>query len=795
MKNSIYVIMIIYKRASKKRRKGVGKTLKNFGIGLFLLIIITCFGIKIVPLYEIQAAGNKVQQGTYDDNIQWRYEDGVFTISGTGTIPEAFASILTRSDDTRFALSEIKEIKVEQGITELGERSLGGCDEATKITLPEGLRKIGNSALRDCDELEEINLPDGLESIGKYAFAWDRTIKEIKIPESVSEIGDRAFYECWGLTNINVPKEMKYLSNGMFEGCMSLKSIQLPSNLERIGEATFSRCYELENIQIPETVYSIGERTFNRCEKMKQITLPKQLKTISNSMFWGCISLTRIDFSANLKKIGDKAFSNCTNLEEIKLPETVSDIGDGAFSDCEKLKKIKLPDGLTNISDDMFSGCKRLMEFQFPQSVQRIGANAFEGCRGLKYIVVPDTVTQIGEEAFCECKGLECIKLSKNIQVLREETFRECSSLTSIEIPSSVITLEDDIVVGCDKLRLIIIPKSVISISEYSIRSTTATIVGEEKSRIEEYVQKNNLKFIKYNEWKCNHFYSYEILKIATLQEDGLRMGRCVKCGNTVLETLSHPISIKQKGDGLRYNGEKQVPLVEIKLANGEILKNRYYECKGEGNVNVGSYRIQFDLENGYEGTMECTYKIIKRSTQVFYQGKDVLLGSYNCPFSLSVYANGIHPEIIYKVSDPKILSVNKEGKVHAKRVGSCVVTAYTEANNNFIKSNEVKVKVKIIPAKVTVKSIKARSGRKIYLKWNRDSKVDGYMIEYATKKSLLDVKVIQTRSNKTTNITLKKLKRNKKYYVMIRGYKKVKSGKRYRDEIGPVTKKTIKTK
>ena len=50
-------------------------------------------------------------------------------------------------------------------------------------------------------------------------------------------------------------------------------------------------------------------------------------------------------------------------------------------------------------------------------------------------------------------------------------------------------------------------------------------------------------------------------------------------------------------------------------------------------------------------------------------------------------------------------------------------------------------------------------------------------------------------KKNKTTSAGLKNLKRKKKYYIEICGYKKVKVGKQYKNELGTVTKKTIKTK
>ena len=55
--------------------------------------------------------------------------------------------------------------------------------------------------------------------------------------------------------------------------------------------------------------------------------------------------------------------------------------------------------------------------------------------------------------------------------------------------------------------------------------------------------------------------------------------------------------------------------------------------------------------------------------------------------------------------------------------------------------------------------------------------------------------KTIMIKKNKTTSAGLKNLKRKKKYYIEICGYKKVKVGKQYKNELGTVTKKTIKTK
>ena len=355
-----------------------------------------------------------------------------------------------------------------------------------------------------------------------------------------------------------------------------------------------------------------------------------------------------------------------------------------------------MPEKITSISDYLFSGCKALEEFKFPKSVAQIGEAAFESCTGLKYIEIPDTVTQIGEDAFSECEKLEYIRLSKNIKVLHDNTFEKCRMLTSLEIPEGVITLGQNIVFACSNLKLIMIPKSVVNIRRNSIEESVkqATIVGESGSNIETYAKKYDKKFLNKDQWKCNHYYVHQILKNATLKKDGLRISRCFNCGYTILEKLSHPVSISAERTTLSYNGGQQIPLANIKLANGKILGSEFYEYEDYvGNRNVGSYKIRVHLKDGYEGTLEYSYKIVKATREITCSDKDELVGSYDRPFSLDIYANGHNPKIIYKISDPKILSIDAKGMVHAKRVGSCTVTAYAEGNSNYLKSNQGKDK------------------------------------------------------------------------------------------------------
>ncbi|MBQ9321333.1 MAG: fibronectin type III domain-containing protein [Eubacterium sp.] len=80
-------------------------------------------------------------------------------------------------------------------------------------------------------------------------------------------------------------------------------------------------------------------------------------------------------------------------------------------------------------------------------------------------------------------------------------------------------------------------------------------------------------------------------------------------------------------------------------------------------------------------------------------------------------------------------------------------------------------------PAATKFTSVKAgkAGSRKILLKWKKKKKIDGYQIQYSTKKSFKKgVKTINIKKAKTTKKTIKKLKKGRKYFVRIRTYKMI---------------------
>lgn len=97
-------------------------------------------------------------------------------------------------------------------------------------------------------------------------------------------------------------------------------------------------------------------------------------------------------------------------------------------------------------------------------------------------------------------------------------------------------------------------------------------------------------------------------------------------------------------------------------------------------------------------------------------------------------------------------------------------------------------------PAKTTVKLSKAKK-TSLKVTWKKVSGVAAYQIQYGTSKSFKKAKTVKV-SAKSTSKVLKKLKKNKKYYVRVRSYKVTKVNNKSKNVYSAWSaKKALKTK
>lgn len=115
--------------------------------------------------------------------------------------------------------------------------------------------------------------------------------------------------------------------------------------------------------------------------------------------------------------------------------------------------------------------------------------------------------------------------------------------------------------------------------------------------------------------------------------------------------------------------------------------------------------------------------------------------------------------------SNKKIATVNKKGKITAKKPGTCKITVK-------VKKSKKKVTVKVIPANVTGLTAKNLTDKGVQLKWSSVKYATGYTVYYSTSSTggFKSVKI-----GKTTTYVLNNLNPGSTYYFKVKA--NVKSG------------------
>ena len=146
---------------------------------------------------------------------------------------------------------------------------------------------------------------------------------------------------------------------------------------------------------------------------------------------------------------------------------------------------------------------------------------------------------------------------------------------------------------------------------------------------------------------------------------------------------------------------------------------------------------------------------------------------------------------LTYTSSDKKVAIISASGKVTIKGYGKTTVTIKATATSGY-KAAQKKITITIKPKKQTISSVKSNETKIITVKWKKDTKANGYILQYSTdKKFKKDIKTVKISNNKTTSKTIGKLKAGKKYYVRICAYKQ--SSKKIKGSYSGVKSVTVK--
>ncbi|MBR3928175.1 MAG: leucine-rich repeat protein [Clostridia bacterium] len=193
-------------------------------------------------------------------NVEWRVdEEGVLILSGHGATDDVGIQISQPWYDLR---SQIKEIKVEEGVESLGSCLFEGLENLTGVSLPGSLISIGRNAFNGCVSLKTIEIPQSVHSISSSAFRLCTSLHTVVLPDGLETIESLLFADCISLKNITLPSGLKVIRINAFMNCKSLAQIIIPEGTKEIELYAFHDCTNLLLVDFPQSLESIGHNVF-----------------------------------------------------------------------------------------------------------------------------------------------------------------------------------------------------------------------------------------------------------------------------------------------------------------------------------------------------------------------------------------------------------------------------------------------------------------------------------------------------------------------------------------------------
>lgn len=293
----------------------------------------------------------------HKEEVKWAFnkETGVLTISGTGRMADYKYS---NTEDTRpwavFA-NVIKEVKIGEGVTGIGDNAFRNLTALTKTNIPASINYLGDYIYRADSELTDVewapnftapSLKDNDTNGGTYIGTYVPT----SMFDFCSKLGDGKELTKW------LPSSFTGVGCAAFRGTQFTVNFDNWSNLKYIGARAFEQMPHLESFTLTDGI-QIGLRgtdsnAFNGSGLKKLIVNTEE---VPRSFANGCTELTDITLGSAVKKIQPFAFQS-TAITTLDVPEGISNIGDCAFYACQNLNKLTFR-GKVTLGEKVFTAC------------------------------------------------------------------------------------------------------------------------------------------------------------------------------------------------------------------------------------------------------------------------------------------------------------------------------------------------------------------------------------------------------------------------------------------------------
>lgn len=206
-------------------------------------------------------------------------------------------------------------------------------------------------------------------------------VKEIVFEDGITGCGssnyESALYsKCKNLTKVTFAASVSNIGQALFQGCSSLREVVFAEGIQLtdIGAGAFDGTPYIAD-QTGDFIMA-GNIVIGYRGTDASATIPEEAVILGSRVMQGSSNLENLYILNNLKKINQFSVANCTSIPSVEVPGNVTDIGYCAFYSDTALEHVVLNEGVERIDMEAFFACSSLKEITIPRSVTYIGEHA-----------------------------------------------------------------------------------------------------------------------------------------------------------------------------------------------------------------------------------------------------------------------------------------------------------------------------------------------------------------------------------------------------------------------------------